>query len=151
MRSGSYRCQKVAAYVTLTSPSIRARRDPKVIMLFSSLRYSLFTFFFFLKDTPPTEFSPLSLPDPLPISLLEQPVHRRTDDRLPHATTLAVGSHGERAHPAFGPGAVRDVERDDMPRLVAPQHRAGAGRSEEHTSELQSQSNLVCRLLLEKK
>src|SRR2546430_4127734 len=27
----------------------------------------------------------------------------------------------------------------------------GASRSEEHTSELQSQSNLVCRLLLEKK
>src|SRR2546430_4007433 len=29
--------------------------------------------------------------------------------------------------------------------------RARARRSEEHTSELQSQSNLVCRLLLEKK
>src|SRR2546430_6580760 len=29
--------------------------------------------------------------------------------------------------------------------------RRGARRSEEHTSELQSQSNLVCRLLLEKK
>src|SRR5688572_31673205 len=29
--------------------------------------------------------------------------------------------------------------------------RAGVLRSEEHTSELQSQSNLVCRLLLEKK
>src|SRR2546430_6084928 len=29
--------------------------------------------------------------------------------------------------------------------------RVGARRSEEHTSELQSQSNLVCRLLLEKK
>src|SRR2546427_6443416 len=29
--------------------------------------------------------------------------------------------------------------------------RRGAERSEEHTSELQSQSNLVCRLLLEKK
>src|SRR2546430_10229864 len=28
---------------------------------------------------------------------------------------------------------------------------AGGARSEEHTSELQSQSNLVCRLLLEKK
>src|SRR2546430_12437782 len=28
---------------------------------------------------------------------------------------------------------------------------AGIARSEEHTSELQSQSNLVCRLLLEKK
>src|SRR2546430_9748268 len=30
-------------------------------------------------------------------------------------------------------------------------HGAGKIRSEEHTSELQSQSNLVCRLLLEKK
>src|SRR2546430_4873867 len=30
-------------------------------------------------------------------------------------------------------------------------HPGNAGRSEEHTSELQSQSNLVCRLLLEKK
>src|SRR2546430_3602365 len=29
--------------------------------------------------------------------------------------------------------------------------RWGSPRSEEHTSELQSQSNLVCRLLLEKK
>src|SRR5688572_32521799 len=34
----------------------------------------------------------------------------------------------------------------------APSRRArAAARSEEHTSELQSQSNLVCRLLLEKK
>src|SRR5256885_8390436 len=30
-------------------------------------------------------------------------------------------------------------------------HDPGAGRSEEHTSELQSPCNLVCRLLLEKK
>src|SRR2546430_6473908 len=40
------------------------------------------------------------------------------------------------------------------PRRVARQlHAAGrpVRRSEEHTSELQSQSNLVCRLLLEKK
>src|SRR2546427_6994755 len=39
--------------------------------------------------------------------------------------------------------------------LHADRHRAvpaaGEARSEEHTSELQSQSNLVCRLLLEKK
>src|SRR2546427_7827144 len=34
-------------------------------------------------------------------------------------------------------------------RVEPPQERAD--RSEEHTSELQSQSNLVCRLLLEKK
>src|SRR2546430_11303648 len=36
---------------------------------------------------------------------------------------------------------------DEAPRGPAPRRL----RSEEHTSELQSQSNLVCRLLLEKK
>src|SRR5688572_32089067 len=35
--------------------------------------------------------------------------------------------------------------------LVAMEEAHGKSRSEEHTSELQSQSNLVCRLLLEKK
>src|SRR5688572_31844055 len=43
---------------------------------------------------------------------------------------------------------------DATGRFVARLHAAGfehADRSEEHTSELQSQSNLVCRLLLEKK
>src|SRR3989475_3082897 len=34
---------------------------------------------------------------------------------------------------------------------TAPSQEVPALRSEEHTSELQSQSNLVCRLLLEKK
>src|SRR2546430_7475367 len=52
----------------------------------------------------------------------------------------AVGSHHDhvasRLHVA-APPVVRAL----------PRH----GRSEEHTSELQSQSNLVCRLLLEKK
>src|SRR5579864_9615198 len=38
--------------------------------------------------------------------------------------------------------------RTALPRLVA---RRGPRRSEEHTSELQSHVNLVCRLLLEKK
>src|SRR2546427_6689953 len=36
-------------------------------------------------------------------------------------------------------------------RDVFPREVGSAARSEEHTSELQSQSNLVCRLLLEKK
>src|SRR2546430_8853913 len=40
--------------------------------------------------------------------------------------------------------------QDHLVALVA-ERVAGARRSEEHTSELQSQSNLVCRLLLEKK
>src|SRR2546430_9796180 len=34
---------------------------------------------------------------------------------------------------------------------IRPTSGVGLARSEEHTSELQSQSNLVCRLLLEKK
>src|SRR5258706_10741621 len=38
-----------------------------------------------------------------------------------------------------------------FPASVVPSHRSGKGRSEEHTSELQSLTNLVCRLLLEKK
>src|SRR2546430_15195412 len=49
--------------------------------------------------------------------------------------------------------------RSSEPRLESPSalsssrmhSRASPRRSEEHTSELQSQSNLVCRLLLEKK
>src|SRR3989442_5991614 len=42
--------------------------------------------------------------------------------------------------------------RSDRPVAGRPGHRAAAtGRSEEHTSELQSRPHLVCRLLLEKK
>src|SRR2546430_11367745 len=40
---------------------------------------------------------------------------------------------------------------DDRPLRHRRDPGLGRGRSEEHTSELQSQSNLVCRLLLEKK
>src|SRR2546430_6620273 len=40
------------------------------------------------------------------------------------------------------------AERDAGKKVVSTEE---AARSEEHTSELQSQSNLVCRLLLEKK
>src|SRR2546430_8158397 len=46
------------------------------------------------------------------------------------------------------PGGVpAPAQRPAVPRPVSADLR----RSEEHTSELQSQSNLVCRLLLEKK
>src|SRR2546430_9703711 len=44
----------------------------------------------------------------------------------------------------LAPGPLKDVD-------LQPQLQRIAQRSEEHTSELQSQSNLVCRLLLEKK
>src|SRR2546430_13419666 len=41
--------------------------------------------------------------------------------------------------------------QDGEPEQAHAGHEAAHARSEEHTSELQSQSNLVCRLLLEKK
>src|SRR2546430_9096222 len=52
------------------------------------------------------------------------------------------------------PAAHRGGQRVARSPYVGNAFRAGRGRgarSEEHTSELQSQSNLVCRLLLEKK
>src|SRR2546427_12993463 len=50
--------------------------------------------------------------------------------------------------------ATADPMRNVSPTLTAPSSNPVVvkfSRSEEHTSELQSQSNLVCRLLLEKK
>src|SRR2546427_5289023 len=45
-----------------------------------------------------------------------------------------------------------DTSKNVMPvTLLTASMAAAKPRSEEHTSELQSQSNLVCRLLLEKK
>src|SRR2546429_1677565 len=49
---------------------------------------------------------------------------------------------------AFVAGRVRPLQRR---RLGRPGPAAAVGRSEEHTSELQSRLHLVCRLLLEKK
>src|SRR5256885_6172998 len=43
------------------------------------------------------------------------------------------------------------VSPDDARRVVYTAYTTGVERSEEHTSELQSPCNLVCRLLLEKK
>src|SRR5205085_10238356 len=92
------------------------------------LTCSIFVLFFF-NDTATTEIYTLSLHDALPIC-------RRG------ATGRARGGRRQR-RPA---GATRT-------RLSAipPTGPSGHLRSEEHTSELQSQSNLVCRLLLEKK
>src|SRR5215475_9621997 len=53
----------------------------------------------------------------------------------------------ERCQKTFGAGDYRA----GWYLLSAPPANAGLARSEEHTSELQSRENLVCRLLLEKK
>src|SRR2546430_10304944 len=53
-----------------------------------------------------------------------------------------------------GPPSAGGMMTASMLKILRPQNVAASGfqsRSEEHTSELQSQSNLVCRLLLEKK
>src|SRR5438094_7331855 len=86
--------------------------------------------------TPTTEIHTLSLHDALPISLAAVEVDQGERARR---ARLAEGQRRFRVEAgAACPGEHRvlDVDRD---------------RSEEHTSELQSPYDLVCRLLLEKK
>src|SRR5437773_11222169 len=93
-------------------------------MIFRSSTDCSFCSFFFFNDTATTEIYTLSLHDALPISA----------ERV-----LPAGR--ERLQP-------RDCHRGEW------HHRRARGRlsrSEEHTSELQSHHDLVCRLLLEKK
>src|SRR5256885_13899989 len=96
-------------------------------MLYHTL---MFSFFFFFNDTATTEIYTLSLHDALPIS-------------------IAAGRAGEDCG---------EKKRQRLIRLGENFVNSAAGkclwpgqRSEEHTSELQSPCNLVCRLLLEKK
>src|SRR2546430_12424912 len=56
----------------------------------------------------------------------------------PVLVRLAVLAHHDHRRLQRGQGREHEIQQDER-------------RSEEHTSELQSQSNLVCRLLLEKK
>src|SRR6266571_6536664 len=78
--------------------------------------------FFFFNDTATTEIYTLSLHDALPIRR-----HRQ------------------------GCGRHRQLPMGEAEAVVAGRQRPAVGRSEEHTSDLQSHVNLVCRLLLEKK
>src|SRR2546430_4963791 len=71
-------------------------------------------------------------------------------------TTLFRSSRGLLGSGALVVGATQPVRDGAAPCPVHRRHEVDAAvrvgaRSEEHTSELQSQSNLVCRLLLEKK
>src|SRR5688572_31344690 len=63
------------------------------------------------------------------------------------------GCRGRSPTPASGLRYVSRGSRSaqNFPKSFSKESRARNERSEEHTSELQSQSNLVCRLLLEKK
>src|SRR2546430_13004721 len=72
---------------------------------------------------------------------------------FPYTTLFRSTGHTRGVpHPPAGRPAAPAAAPPKPPRAVpggaAPRR---SGRSEEHTSELQSQSNIVCRLLLEKK
>src|SRR2546430_16583368 len=86
--------------------------------------------FFFFNDTATTEIYTLSLHDALPISPRRQP---------PGVAELVETQQPLDQHQRV----LGDQVAVLLPGLLE--------RSEEHTSELQSQSNLVCRLLLAKK
>src|SRR5205807_9097181 len=101
-------------------------RHVNALCLFSSMHHFsplLFPYvsFFFFNATAPTEIYTLSLHDALPISI--HVLHLSDHPVIPWRFDNA---------PPFPSGAL-------------------SNRSEEHTSELQSPCNLVCRLLLEKK
>src|SRR5688572_31126695 len=83
-------------------------------------------FIFFFNDTATTEIYTLSLHDALPI-------------------LLAAAGCG------FGDVVEMTTFHVGLQQHMRAFMKAKRTRSEEHTSELQSQSNLVCRLLLEKK
>src|SRR5690349_22851011 len=94
--------------------------------LFLVLRFSVLSLlFFFFNDTATTEIYTLSLHDALPIYF--QP--------LAHRLRL---------------GCIRFLFQVRLDARRRPRRRRSE-RSEEHTSELQSRRDLVCRLLLEKK
>src|SRR5258706_5844038 len=86
-------------------------------------RHLFYVHFFFFNDTATTEIYTLSLHDALPISLSNGVVI------FPNVV--------QESGALVGAGTVTPAAEEE--------------RSEEHTSELQSLTNLVCRLLLEKK
>src|SRR2546427_7010923 len=97
------------------------------------MRHIIYLLFFFFNDTATTEIYTLSLHDALPISpglVLAQRMAARKEPGPVSSVVVTIRLHV---------GSLTVMK----PVFVM--------RSEEHTSELQSQSNLVCRLLLEKK
>src|SRR5262249_61618183 len=102
---------------------LSSSRNSLSIPFLSIMPFAALAIFFFFNDTATTEIYTLSLHDALPISRHGRAARRRTGAAL--SAALAAD------------GALRAERR--------------ARRSEEHTSELQSLTNLVCRLLLEKK
>src|SRR5205823_13854377 len=99
-----------------------------------------------MTDTAPTNIYPLSLHDALPISAAARP------GQAAAAGWCGPGSRSTRErHDPGAPGRRPGTGQDRAAGHPARAVRLRRGRSEEHTSELQSLAYLVCRLLLEKK
>src|SRR5699024_12847612 len=98
---------------------------------------------FILPPPPPPPLAPLSLHDALPIYLSRPGAVRAPDlvHRIPSRARPRTppAPRGDPGTSRSAPGRIRRLDR------------ARLRRSEEHTSELQSRFDLVCRLLLEKK
>src|SRR5207248_9326550 len=97
---------------------------------------------------PPPAISPLSLHDALPISGVSTSCTPGATSRLPAPPTTR-----SLLTPAFLTAPIKLCGFADwnLTALMTASCPARSGRSEEHTSELQSPYDLVCRLLLEKK
>src|SRR5690606_41504525 len=101
---------------------------------------------FFVHHSAAIHICPLSLHDALPISRPER--HRPRGRRVVVILDLAACGRQLRPHDGHaGPEQAASTHRPPPAR----RRTTAAPRSEEHTSELQSRENLVCRLLLEKK
>src|SRR5256886_11959186 len=96
-------------------------------------------FFFFFNDTATPEIYTLSLHDALPI-LYGDAATKQNDWAFHYLPKVDRNYSWAYIWDDMYRGNVKGLYAFGM-----------NGRSEEHTSELQSQSNLVCRLLLEKK
>src|SRR3712207_9077207 len=100
--------------------------------------YSCLPLLFFFNDTATTEIYTLSLHDALPIS-------RNAIDRKSRVSPI---TRSTKPLSMRSPRLSASSRRSSSGRVT---ERGATGRSEEHTSELQSRQYLVCRLLLEKK
>src|SRR5690606_41955563 len=97
---------------------------------------------FFFHGPPTSESSPLSLHDALPISSSRGALSSSSADGSLGGAGKVEAAAGLCSWPASSSSSSSAASSGSRMRCV---------RSEEHTSELQSRENLVCRLLLEKK
>src|SRR5206468_9549818 len=101
--------------------------------------------------SPSAAISPLSLHDALPIYQLGALLELHPVDVGASGEVRVLGQQVHRIHLELGGQVVQRGVAQIAGLLMVRSAPGASARSEEHTSELQSRSDLVCRLLLEKK